>query len=150
MGDLNNEIASFCDQIQSNDDLQRSLATHSLVYMARGIFSRLSYPFGYFASHDMTSSQLYACTTEAMRVLASINLCTRALVSDGASSNRKFYQIMSKSHWTHNPHNDDKKIYFLPHLLKTTRNCMENSGWNRNVRSLEVCIKQIKKYKNPP
>ena len=141
MGNFNDEINAFQNQIRSTDPLERTLASHVIVYMAHGICGHLTYPFRYFASHGMTSSQLYPCTMEAIRVLAAINLKVRALVSDGASPNRKFYKLMSKSHRTKNPHNDDQYLYFfsdVPHLLKTTRNCVENSFWNKKVRNLEV------------
>lgn len=70
----------------------------------------------------------------------------RALVSDGAATNRKMYKIMAKDdkddfHWGYKPHNNLLPIYFfsnVPHLLKTTRNCMENSKWDKNTRNLHV------------
>ena len=45
----------------------------------RGIFSALAYPFGYFATQGATSSQLYACTMEAIRFLSAIDLEVRAI-----------------------------------------------------------------------
>ena len=45
-------------------------------------------------------------------------------------------------HLTENPHGDWKIYFFsdVPHLLKTTRNCMENSKWNKNTRNLHVSL----------
>lgn len=142
MGSLNEDIMAFQNRmLHLNDSFGRNLSTHALVYMVRGIFTSLAYPFGYFASHGTTSSQLYSCTMQAIHVLAAINLDVVAIVSDGAASNRKFYKLMTEDHWTKNPFNDDNKVYFfsdVPHLLKTTRNCLENSHWNKNVRKLEL------------
>ena len=84
-----------------------------------------------------------------------------AAVSDGASSNRAFYrihQMLDSGHknvvqCTINLYARDRYIYSFadaPHLMKTTRNCMYNSGngksrymwnsgkdivWNLNVRN---------------
>ena len=63
-----------------------------------------------------------------------------AAVSDGASPNRKFYRMHSAmdnkmdadiTHRTINLYAQDRYIYFfadVPHLMKTTRNCMYHSG----------------------
>ena len=61
--------------------------------MGRGIFSKLCYAFGHFASEGFTSDLLYSCVLEAIRILESIGLKVCAVVSDGASSNRKFYRL---------------------------------------------------------
>ena len=148
MGDINEEFRIFGSSLteSSTDLIDREFATHVLVYMVRGLFSSLLCPFGYFASNGMRSSQLYTCTLEAVRVLSAINFQVRALVSDGAAANRKFYEIMAidnekNFYWTWNPHSSPLKLYFfsdVPHLLKTTRNCFENSKWNKNVRNMHV------------
>ncbi|XP_071855160.1 uncharacterized protein [Apostichopus japonicus] len=66
---------------------------------------------------------------------------------DGASCNRKLYEILSGSssspltpHYkTKNVYEENQYIYFnsdAPHLLKTLRNNFENSNWNRKTRNL--------------
>ena len=84
---------------------------------------------------------------DAVRVLTAIGLEVRALTSDGAAVNRKFFNMMANStkncYWTWNPHNPSKKLFFfsdVPHLIKTTRNFFENSKWNRNTRNMHVYI----------
>ena len=45
------------------------------------------------------------------------------------------------TNWTWNPFDKSRKIFFIsdvPHLLKTTRNNLENSLFNRNSRNLHV------------
>ena len=54
------------------DKLDRDLASHVIVYMVRGIFSNLSYPFAFFASSGFTAAQLYPCTLEATEVLTCV------------------------------------------------------------------------------
>jgi len=90
LGDINNELRSFDAQV-SEDENRTDFATYILVYMVRGIFSNLIYPFGYFASLGFNAGELYPCTMLAIDVLDSIGFNVRALVSDGASPNRKFF-----------------------------------------------------------
>ena len=80
MGKMNDE--------QSPDKLDRELASHVIVYMVRGIFGNLSYPFAFFAPTGFTASQLYPI--EATKVLTYLGFHVRAYVSHGASPNRKF------------------------------------------------------------
>ena len=146
LGEINNEFESFSTLVQgTSTNFTTDFATHALVFMVRGIFSNLAYPFAYFGTIGATSTQLYPCCMEAVRVLDAINLEVRAFVSDGACTNRKFYEIVkdstANSFYTVNPYNTKKRIYFfsdVPHLLKTTRNCMENSHLNRKTRNLMV------------
>ena len=58
--------------------------------MVRGIFSKLIYPFGYFASLGFTAAQVYTCTMTATRILESLGFYVRAYETDGTSPNRKF------------------------------------------------------------
>ena len=150
MGDINEEFASFERTCESTDVSSRQFAAYVLVFMVRGIFSKLAYPFGYFASMGFTADQLYPCVMEATRVLQSIGFMVRALVCDGASPNRKLFQMlnMSELHWTTNWFSCGEKIFLfsdVPHLIKTTRNCFENSCWNKKTRNLHVSSKVVLK-----
>ena len=146
LGDVNEELRSFrCSHSnESADDIGRDFATHVLVFMVRGIFTSLQYPFGYFATMGASAAEIYPCAMEAIRILTAINLKVRALVSDGASPNRKFYVIVTdgvKNFSGFNPHSPNQCIYVIfdpPHLMKTTRNNAENSNWNNNTRYLFV------------
>ena len=147
MGEINEEIKKFQETFEEDSTAyEHNLSSHVIVYMVRGIFTNLAYPFAYFGSNGFSSAQLYPCTLEATKILTSIGFHVRAFVSDGATPNRKFYKMMCTDdpdniNWTWNPFEEDEKIYFFsdpPHLLKTTRNCMENSQWNCKTRNLHV------------
>ena len=85
---------------------------------------------------------------EAISIIESIGLKVRVLTSDGAPPNRKFFDMLTVEeegniYWTTNPHDESRKIYFMsdvPHLQKTTRNCLENSHWNKNTRNMHVGV----------
>lgn len=149
MGDLNEEISRFqtrCLEDTSEEESSRKFATHVNVFMVRGICSSLCYPFGYHASIGFTGDQLFDIVWEATRVLESIGFKVRAWVCDGAPPNRKLFRMNENSkeefYFTTNQYAPDRKIYFIsdtPHLLKTTRNNVENSHGHRNSRNLHVC-----------
>ena len=67
------------------------------------------------------------------------NLLVIAVVSDGASSNRDFYKMHNMMDGTNNQvvyrtinlYAPERYIWFFadaPHLMKTTRNCVQHSG----------------------
>ena len=121
--------STFKDFARDKDKgLENDFATHVNVYLVRGLFSSLCYPFAYFATNGITPSQLFLTGLEAVRTLNSIGFQVRAMVSDGASVNRKFFSMLAtsteESNWTWNPHNpsmilfrcsssykDDKKLF---------------------------------------
>lgn len=94
LGDVNELTAQFEQQIDSEEnDYSKPLAKYAIVFMVRGIFSSLCFPFGHFASEGFTSDQIYHCAWEAVKILESINLNVRSIVADGASPNRKFFRL---------------------------------------------------------
>ena len=115
---------------------------------SRGITTELKYSFYYFATNNVTAGQplpLFWYLVELLELRC--NLWVIATTSDGASPNRRLYRIHSEldddlilgsiCHKTINLFADDRYIYFLcdaPHLLKTARNCLYNSGYGKNSR----------------
>ena len=133
-----------------------SIATHVLVLMVRGIFSSFHAAVGYYPTTGVTSNQLYLCLYEAVLFLETAGFKVRALVSDGASPNRKFYRLHEKdnstgiSFKTTNPFAPERDMYFIcdvPHLMKTTRNNWENSGWHNKTKMLCVSAKNFFKIR---
>eukprot|EP00794_Sanderia_malayensis_P001698 gene1698-1892_t len=122
---------------------ERQLATHMLVIYIRGICTDLKYPFANFATNTATSSQLFPIFWNCLFYLEiSCNLWVVAVVSDGASANRKFYKLHDKvgnqttgevTYRVMNLYAKHWYIYFFadaPHLMKTSRNCLNNSGFD--------------------
>ena len=79
---------------------------------------------------------------KAISIIESIGLKVRVLTLDGATPYRKFFDMLTVEekgniYWTTNPHDESRKICFMsdvPHLLKTTRNCLENSHWKKEYK----------------
>ena len=118
------------------------LATHAFTYYIRGISSDLKFSLAYFATNGMSSYQIMSTFWEAVGILElKCNLHVIAAVSDGASSNRKFYNNHRDMdgigpnndivHRTVNIYAPERHIWFFadaPHLLKTGRYSIYNSG----------------------
>ena len=162
MGEINDEIEKFSKAMESQAATEkqflepgsdRNIAKYVIVFMVRGIFSNLQYAFGHFAGEGFDSDQIFPCALEAIRILESIGLCVRAITADGSSPNRNYFNLHKLEnqenvkdgvvYWTYNPWAPLRKIYFIcdvPHLIKTTRNNIENSHGNLNTRNLMVSL----------
>ena len=124
-----------------------NIAAHALVFMVRGIASRLKFSLGYFETTTATSSMLYPLVWRA------IGLCERyaglkviAVVSDKATSNQKLYRMMStggavtykaKNVFSAEPNQHLFLFSDPPHLLKTIRNNLANSGHEKTRFAVE-------------
>ena len=107
----------------------------------------------------VVSLQLVALFWEAVAILEyRCNLWVIAATSNGASPNRRFYQLHIENdelcHKTENICTKWRNIYFFsdaPHLMKTTRNCWANSGsghckrymWNNGKNILWTHLSQM-------
>jgi len=118
----------------------KQLASHALVYYIRGLASGLKFSLAYFGTKGVTSYQVMTTFWEAIAILElTCQLPVIATVSDGASSNRKFYRMHQLlagkendvTHRTVNLFAPERYIWFFadaPHLMKTARNCISHSG----------------------
>ena len=91
LGDINSEIERFEQQLAGSNE--RPLATQIICFIVRGIYSHLNYPIGFFGTNGCRSDQIYNCCWEAVRVLEAVGINVRDFISDGASSNRTFYNL---------------------------------------------------------
>jgi hypothetical protein len=140
LGDEDVNVAAF--------DSPTTIASHVLAFMVRGVASDLKYILGYFSTENITSYQLMPLFWKAVSVLElACNLWVCAAVSDGASPNRKFFELHAglvgkeyKDDFVYRTINlfaPYRFIYFFsdaPHLLKTARNCLFNSGIGKHTR----------------
>jgi hypothetical protein len=148
-----NELIGFVDlgEEKLNEALTSTneLATHALAFLVRGVATDLKYILAYFLTKDVTSYQLMSLFWKAVCVLElGCNLWICAAVSDGASPNRRCYELHAGIadnasegivHATVNLFCPSRKIYFFsdaPHLVKTARNCLFNSGSGKRSRQL--------------
>ena len=154
LGNINNELEEFKNKIEGDIE-HKPLATHIITFMVKGLASSLAYPIAYYPSQGFTSDQLFPPVWECVRVLESIDLNVRFFTSDGAAPNRRFYRLHAMNgnlnvsvegvvYWCYNRYaGNNRKIYFIcdvPHLMKTSRNNLENSHFHNNTRNLMVSL----------
>ena len=128
------------------------IATHILVFLLRSIVNPFKFSLANFATSSVTSVQLFPLLWKAIDICESHSLKIMAVTCDGASPNRKLF----KSHFHLTAENDinpdvdviyrarnmfsgadNRFVYFIsdvPHLLKTSRNCLSNSGSGKRTR----------------
>lgn len=135
-------------EFDENLDQPTNFASHALCFMIRGLKSNLQAVVATYATKSLSATQLYSRFWDLAAHLELVGLKVRCVVSDGASTNRRFYNLHAGDYQdpvTFRMKNkftaEDRPIYLVSdtcHLMKTTRNCMENSGGNRNSRKLVV------------
>jgi hypothetical protein len=124
-------LIGFCsvdDGVLGFDNLCNSepeLATHVIVFMARGMMCGANVPFIWYPFKSLTAMQLYKVVWKATRILKDLGLKVRAWVCDGAA-----YRKLYNNHEGLGLDFDGLRhlIYFIcdvPHLLKTVRNNLE-------------------------
>ena len=117
------------------------IATHALAFLVRGLCTDVKHIIAYFFTGNVTSYQLMPILWKVVSTLElSLDLWVVALVNDGASPNRKLFNLHVKLaidrkcdvvYKTINLFAPSRFIYFfadVPHLMKTARNCLYNSG----------------------
>ena len=123
-------------------------ASHVLAFYVRGIATKFQFMLRYFFTRNLVSYQIIPIFWRGVAILQlKVNLNVVAAISDGASPNRRFYQLHNS--FGGNISNTDivyktKKLFSpgrwiwffadAPHLLKTSRNCLLNTGSGLNSR----------------
>ena len=134
--DLGDPMTNFAN-LQEED----TLASHALAFLVRGMCADLRHVIAYFFTGNVTSFQLMPMFWKVVSTLElSLKLMVCAAVNDGASPNHKFFRLHAKLavdlecdvvYKTPNLFAMSRFIYFFadsPHLIKTARNCLYNSG----------------------
>ena len=128
-----------------------NIANHVLAFLIHSIVNPFKFSLANFALSGASASQMFPHLWKAISICEINSLKVLAVTCDGASPNRKLLRMhfpMAKENDI-NPDADvtyktinllSKKkqfIYFIsdvPHLIKTARNCLPNSGSNRCTR----------------
>lgn len=148
--DINNHLQAYERSFTSD---KPKLASHMLVFMVRGLFSALEFPYAQFPSSNLSGDALYSIIWECIANLEALGFNVLALTADGASCNRKFFRMHAPCtrgrgrgeliYKTNNIYaSEERPIFFFsdpPHLIKTVRNCWSNSFGHSYTRKLWVC-----------
>jgi hypothetical protein len=116
-----------------------TVAEHALVFMVKGIRKPYKQPIAWFLTgKSTTGTQLWSVTKQVIEQLYARSLCVRAVTSDMGSANVGMWRQAdlntndedNTACSTVHPCIQGKPLYFMadvPHLLKSVRNCLENS-----------------------
>ena len=134
------------------------LATHMLVFMVRGVFIDLEFPYAQYATSHTSAGSIYPVVWDVIRHLELAGIKVICVTCDGVSANRAFFKMHREEskmksgvvYKCTNPIDGDRDVYFMsdvPHLIKTTRNCWSHSFAHRRTRQLWV-IKKLYNYRS--
>ena len=154
VGEINNDLLLFEQSCQESPSTHLQVTKHMLVFMVRGLFIPLMFPYyAQFVTRNLSADLIFLLVWEAIQKLEAAGFKVVAINCDGASMNRKFFymhltpttvtaedsQILYK---TKNPYADEKRdVHFfsdVPHLIKTVRNCWSSLFAHSNSRALWV------------
>ena len=115
-----------------------NLATHVLVFLVKSIVNPLSFSFASFATTGILAHQIMPIFWKAVCYLEQIDLHVIAATADGADGAEGDSAVKDVIYRAKNIHSKDNRfIYFfadVPHIIKTARNCLSNSGSGRATR----------------
>ena len=142
LGDTKTQLLAFQKSLQApvtHSIKVEELAKTMMVFMVRGLCSRLEFPYAQFPCSKVTGDLLFQPFWEAVRRLEFLGFTVIATTADGASTNRRFFRLHNLSantmpHMVENPYgSEERNIYFfsdVPHLLKTARNGLASKKHN--------------------
>ena len=142
VGDISNYLARLEQECCVNSQIF-PVATHMFVIMVKGIFTSLEFIYSHFPTNNLTGEQLCHILWEAIERLEHLGFKV-LVVADGASVNRKMFQLHRSQSSEYSPYtplykmanlytNEKRDIYFMsvvPRLIKTTRN-----NWHQSTAS---------------
>ena len=125
------------------------VAKHMLMFMVRGVFIKLKFPYAQYATADLSADLLYPIVWEVVRNLECAGFKVISLTGDKASINQTFFRMnQSKKKGRSMVHKirnffsrDERDLFFIsdvPHLIKTARNCWSNSFGHSYKRAMWV------------
>lgn len=148
LGDTNKCIDELEEKIDKSAEILVPVATSMLVFMIRGLFINLAFPYAQFPCCSLSGATLYPIFWDVVQNLELIGLKVVALTGDGVSYNRKLFKLHGKKasdELVNKVKNycadEDRFIYFfsdVPHLIKTARNAFANSFAHSGSRQLWV------------
>ena len=151
VGSVNNKLHLFEQSLADDgEEATNSIAKHMLVFMVRGVFINLQFPYAQYPTTDLSADILFPLVWEVIRNLETVGFKVISLTGDKGSCNPKFFRLHKKvndsevTYKVPNPYTSEKRdIYFIsdvPHLIKTVRNCWSNSFCHNQARALWVRI----------
>ena len=94
LGSINNLLTEFEQSLASESDIPfKALSKTMLVFMVRGLFINLQFPYAQFACSSVTGDQIFNPFWECIMCLERCGFMVAATTANGASPNRTFMGI---------------------------------------------------------
>ena len=93
LGEINSYLLQFEQQLEGRTSEHEPLANSMVVFMVRGLFTRLQFPYAQFPSISIKGDLLFDPFWEAVSRLERCDLKVLALICDGASVNRRLFKL---------------------------------------------------------
>ena len=91
VGNVNNQLLEL-ERLEDGKGNQ-CIAKHLLVFMVRGLFLRLEFPYAQFPCSSLSGDIIFPLVWKCIERLESCGFKVIALTADGASCNRKFFKM---------------------------------------------------------
>ena len=132
LGEVNNLLGDMERELK-NPNTRRPLAKVMLVFMVRGLFTAMKFPYVQFAATSTKGATLFPLFRQVVSRLTRLGLCVVAVTCDGASDNRRLFSLHDTAskmvYKTTNVYSKEQNTIFFfsdpPHLIKTIRNCFQ-------------------------
>ena len=126
LGGVNNLLADYEQQLTTSNTSPQPLAKCMLMFMVRGLFTSLKYPYVQFSAASTKGADIFPLVRQAIKHLTRLGLTVLTVTCDDASDNRRMFQMFNSkadlSYKTMNIFNAERNdIFFIsdpPHLLK--------------------------------
>ena len=134
LGNVNEHLIQLEQDLLQGKSASPALASSVFVFMVRGLFTNLKFPYATFPCKSTCGDQLAPLFFEAVFRIERCGFRVVGTTLDGCSANRRFIKLVAADatgvkHKMPNPFAPDREIFFFsdpPHLLKTVRNCLAN------------------------
>ena len=117
--------------MNSSGRTPRPLGKLMLVFMIRGLFTSLKFPYIQYPAASVKGEHIFPLVRQVMKHLTVLGLRVMTITCDGASDNRRMFAMFNNdsnlSYKTINVYSSTKEeVFFIsdpPQLVKTIRNC---------------------------
>ena len=108
LGDVYDELDKLQRNLKSSTTTPE-VATYVLTLMVRGIFTPLRFPYANFPTTSITGDSMFLIVWEAVERLEKLGFKVLVITADGASANRRFFQMHGGTCNSRNPCYKTKK-----------------------------------------
>ena len=126
LGEVNNTLSDYEKQLSSSHSTQRPMAKLMLVFMMRGLFTSLKFPYVQFPAASTKGGDIFPLVQQAIKHLTRMGLCVMTITCDGTSDNRRMFSMFNDkstlSYKTSNVYSEDSsQIFFISDPLILSR-----------------------------